>query len=92
VVPLVDQWRQRGGVVELDQRAIGGHTSDWATKALLLDVIGRMYRGEPATIDRYQREAPYLGQLVRPPLSHRVRQPLGRLRRRLFARSSRPQD
>jgi acetyl esterase/lipase len=31
VVPFVEQWRSRGGTVDLDERPSGGHTSEYAT-------------------------------------------------------------
>ena len=31
VLPLVELWRDRGGAVDLDERASGGHTSEYAT-------------------------------------------------------------
>jgi hypothetical protein len=31
VIPLVERWRGRGGVVDCDFRPTGGHTSDQAT-------------------------------------------------------------
>jgi pimeloyl-ACP methyl ester carboxylesterase len=46
VVPLVGRWRSRG-VVELDVRPTGGHTSEHATRQLLLDVIGRWFLAAP---------------------------------------------
>jgi len=83
VLPLVQAWQARGGQVELDARPVGGHTSDWATRALLLDVIERIGRGEPAPLDTYQCEPPYVGSLTRPPLEHRIRRRLSLLRKRI---------
>jgi dienelactone hydrolase len=39
VLPLVDSWARRGGVVELDERATGGHTSEYATADWFADRI-----------------------------------------------------
>ena len=47
VVPLVEAWRARGGAVDLDVRPHGGHTSDWATRALLLDVVDQIEADRP---------------------------------------------
>jgi len=87
VVPLVETWRDRGGRVDFDVRSVGGHTSDWATRALLLDIVGRIEADEPAPLERYQHEVPYLGTPVRPPLAHRVRGALSRARKRLIGRT-----
>ncbi|MCB1509848.1 MAG: methyltransferase domain-containing protein [Hyphomicrobiaceae bacterium] len=45
VVPLVEAWRAKGGAVDLDIHATGGHTSDFATKAVLRDVAERLFDG-----------------------------------------------
>ena len=83
VLPFVEEWRERGGNVHLDVRAVGGHTSDFATKPLLLDAVGALMSGRTPDIDRYQHEVGYVGTIVRPPFSHRVRSRLHRLRARL---------
>lgn len=82
VRPLVEEWRARGGDAVLDERPSGGHTSDYATRPLLLDVVDRLLDGAPIDPAAY-RQAPYVEAPVRPPLSHRVRGRLGRLRRRI---------
>jgi hypothetical protein len=46
VIPLANLWRAKGGQVLLDTRKRGGHTSDFATKPLILDVIGRLFDGQ----------------------------------------------
>lgn len=84
VVPLVEQWRAKGGRAWLDARPQGGHTSDWATKPLLLDVVARLQAGQEIDVERYQRDPRFAGQLVVPPLSHRLRSFAGRARRRLL--------
>jgi hypothetical protein len=83
VLPLLDAWRAGGGWVELDSRPVGGHTSDWATRELLLDVVDRVYGGEPAPLDLYRSQPPYLGSLTQPPLQHRERRQLSLKRKRL---------
>jgi len=86
VLPLVDQWRDAGGTVELDSRPVGGHTSDWAPRALLLDIVDRMEAGEPAPLDLYRTQPPFLGTITRPPLHHRVRGAVSLARKRVLRR------
>ncbi len=62
VLPLVDRWRQHGGKVYLDVRPTGGHTSDFAPRALLLDAIDRMLEREPIDPGTYQRDPRFQGQ------------------------------
>jgi hypothetical protein len=83
VVPLCERWRELGGRVALDERAQGGHTSDYATRALLLDAIGTLLDGRAPDLEAYQNDERFEGVLTVPPLSHRIRGRL-RLRSRLF--------
>jgi hypothetical protein len=74
VMPLVDRWQLAGGRVDLDERPVGGHTSDYATRALLLDVIGRQLRDEAIDVRRYQTLPEYRGELsVEPRVEHLAR-------------------
>jgi hypothetical protein len=73
VLPLAEAWGRAGGHVDLDVRTMGGHTSDWATRELLLDATAHILSGEALDIPKYQTRGPFLGQLARPPLSHRLR-------------------
>jgi pimeloyl-ACP methyl ester carboxylesterase len=86
VVPLVAAWKRAGGEVDLDARATGGHTSDWATRELLLDAAARILSGEALEIAMYQTQEPYLGRLHRPPLSHRIRRSISATRKQIFKR------
>jgi hypothetical protein len=86
VLPLVRAWRSAGGTVDLDVRPTGGHTSDWATRELLLDAIVRIQAGEPMPLQLYRTTPPFLGTITRVPWQHRVRGFLGRWRRRLLRR------
>jgi pimeloyl-ACP methyl ester carboxylesterase len=86
VVPLVDQWRAKGGTAWLDARPEGGHTSDFATKPLLLDAVARLQAGEDIDVARYQRDPAFAGHIVQPPLTHRLRSAASRLRNRLLGR------
>jgi hypothetical protein len=82
VMPLATAWRAAGGWVTLDVRPSGGHTSDYATRALLLDAIGKMFKGADIDVDAYQSDALFRGALTRPPLSYRVRRAASILRKR----------
>lgn len=86
VVPLVERWRALGGHADLDARPVGGHTSDWATRALLLDATDRLLAGEPIDVERYQRDPAFAGTLTRPPLQHRLRRRASLIRRRIRGR------
>ncbi len=79
VLPLVDRWRKGGGMVDADLRDWGGHTSAWATKALLLDVLNRMVDGRAIDVGLYQSTKPFLGDLRRPSLPRRLLSPMLRL-------------
>jgi hypothetical protein len=61
VLPLVQEWRERGGRVELDIRPEGGHTSDFAPRALLLDAVGRLMARHPIDVERYQTDPRFAG-------------------------------
>ena len=54
VVPLVEQWRKNGGVAWFDDRKVGGHTSKYATRALLLDVVNRLLDNERLILKSYK--------------------------------------
>lgn len=96
VPSLAEEWEARGRRVDLDLRPEGGHTSDFATRPLLLDVIARYLGDEPADIEAYQRDARFSGTLTRPSpwatalvtvrrrlrLRHRWNATVGRVRRR----------
>jgi len=53
VLPLVRSWKRVGSVF-LDERRWGGHTSEYATRAVLLDVISRLEAGDAPTIRKYK--------------------------------------
>jgi hypothetical protein len=87
VLPLRDQWTAKGGPVDLDVRPTGGHTSDFAPRALLLDAIGRLERDEAIPVSDYQHEEQFRGRRTRPPLALRARNVLGTARNRLLRRT-----
>jgi len=86
VVPLVDAWRQQGGLVDLDVRPQGGHTSDFATKAMMLDAIDRLLTGAPIDVSRYQTDPEIAGSVTVAPLSHRLRRAASLARNRIAGR------
>jgi len=57
VVPLVADWRRRGGNVDFDVRPSGGHTSDFAPRPLLLDAVDHLLARRPIDIAAYHRDA-----------------------------------
>ncbi|MDQ2959660.1 MAG: Two component regulator three Y domain-containing protein [Candidatus Dormibacteraeota bacterium] len=91
VEPLCREWRARGGAVALDARARGGHTSDHATKPLLLDVITRLLDGDAIDVRRYQRDRRFRGSAASVGLVRRLRSTGGRALRRAGLRR-RPEE
>jgi hypothetical protein len=81
IEPLTAAWRAAGGSVVADIRRTGGHTSDWATPALLLDTIDRLLASDEIPVATYQTLSPYLGKLTKEPLMVRVRRRAARYRR-----------
>jgi hypothetical protein len=61
VEPLCRDWAAAGGSVTLDARRTGGHTSDHATRALLLDVVARILDDQPIDVVRYRRDRAFRG-------------------------------
>jgi hypothetical protein len=86
VVPLIDRWTKRGGEVFLDARATGGHTSDYATRPLLLHVADRLLSHQPIDINFVQTDARFRAVPTVPPMSHRLRRRIGLARRALLQR------
>lgn len=85
VIPLVQRWRGAGGEAVTDFRPVGGHTSDHATRAVLLDAVGALATGDPIDVERYRSDPAYAGTLVRPPLTHRVRRAASLGRKRVLS-------
>lgn len=65
VVPLLEAWEARGGDATLDLRSSGGHTSAWATRPLLLDVLERLAANDVIPIHAYQSDPIFAGTLPR---------------------------
>ncbi len=84
VLPLVDEWRLRGGAAVVDLRPEGGHTSDFATRPLLLDAVAALMDGRLPDVDRYQHESDFVGQRTPDTIVDRTRRRL-RLRSRVQA-------
>jgi hypothetical protein len=61
VEPLCAAWRSKGGSVTLDARRRGGHTSDYATRSLLLDVVSRLLEGRLIDVAQYRRDPVFRG-------------------------------
>jgi hypothetical protein len=72
VLPLVERWRGKGGGVWVDTRPIGGHTSDYATRPLMLDALARLLADKPIDVARYQSDPAFAGTLTPPTKSQRV--------------------
>jgi hypothetical protein len=89
VMPLVEEWRSRGGAVALDVRPVGGHTSDYATRPLLLDATATLMQGRLPDPHRYQSDPRYAGHLTRVGPVARARRAL-KLGSRLRALGLRP--
>lgn len=85
VVPLIARWRAHGGEVVTDFRPVGGHTSDYATAAVLRDAVGALADGRALDVARYRADSAYAGRLVRPPVSHRLRRAASLGRKRLLS-------
>lgn len=84
VLPLVEDWRSLGGAVALDVRPTGGHTSNYATRPLLLDATAALMDGRLPDAGAYERDPLYAGQVTRDGVVDRMRKAL-RLRTRLRA-------
>ena len=84
VLPLVEEWRSLGGAVALDVRPVGGHTSDYATRPLLLDATASLMEGRLPDPRTYQSDPTFAGHLTRVGPVARARRAL-KLRSRLRA-------
>jgi len=88
VVPLVRTW-SKAGQVEFDIRPVGGHTSDWAPRALLLDAVNRILADEVCDVEAYQTDPRFAGTRTRTPLWLRTRYRLGDIKRALVRAAER---
>lgn len=86
VLPLAARWRRLGGHVDLDVRPTGGHTSDYATRALLLEVTRAHLAGEAVDVDRLQHDPAFAGPGYRTPLQHRIRRRASLIRASIIGR------
>lgn len=80
VIPFVKKWAMSGQVV-LDERRLGGHTSEYATRSLLLDVVHSLLEDRVIKTHKYKWAMSYrpYGYLIGALL--RIRRLLGNLRR-----------
>ena len=65
VLPLVNSWREHDGVPVVDVRPRGGHTSDFATKSLLLDVVDALFDHKTIHVESLQQRRRYRPQRTR---------------------------
>jgi hypothetical protein len=86
VEPLCAAWERAGGAVTLDARPRGGHTSDHATRPLLLDASARLLDGRPIDVRRYQRDRAFRGRTTSAGAVRRIRSAGGRVLRRAGVR------
>lgn len=54
VVPYCNLWKEKGGTVFLDARKEGGHTSDFAHKKVLLNVINTIFSNQKINLKELQ--------------------------------------
>jgi hypothetical protein len=72
VVPLCAAWTSAGGRADLDGRDHGGHTSDYATKPLLLDVVARLLEDRPIEVWRYRKDRRFRSHAASVSLARRL--------------------
>lgn len=92
VVPLCAAWRQAGGEVTLDARGTGGHTSEYATRPLLIDAVERLLDDRTIDVARYQHHRAFRRRSALPRTVRGVRPVVGRLLRALGLRSHRTRN
>lgn len=80
-VPLVKQWRNGRGVAWFDERRFGGHTSEFATRALLLDVVHRFLGNEQLDIRAYKWSSEFRPYGFTTAFRSRIRERLARFKR-----------
>jgi hypothetical protein len=86
VEPLCASWAAAAGSVALDARRSGGHTSEHATRPLLLDAIDRLLDGRPIDVTLYQRERTFRGLSASAGATRKARTMVGRVLRALRLR------
>lgn len=89
VVPLAKQWRAGKGTIWLDDRMFGGHTSEFATRSLLLDVVHRLLQNAPLPIKSYKWSSAFRPYGFTKAIRSRIRLQLGRFKRFIMPSSSR---
>jgi hypothetical protein len=86
VEPLCAAWERAGGSVTLDARRRGGHTSDHATRPLLLDARACLLDDRPIDVRRYQRDRAFRGRAASAGAVRGIRRAGGRVLRRAGVR------
>lgn len=89
VEPLCRDWTAAGGAVTLDARRRGGHTSDHATKPLLLDAVAAILDERPIDVRRYQRDRVFRGRSPSAGVTRDLRSIIGKVLRRAGMRRPR---
>ena len=59
VIPLINKWRNMGGVVYFDEREFGGHGSDYCTRPVILNALEKLFKDRPIDPTIYQRKRKY---------------------------------
>lgn len=54
VLPLVKSWKEKGGLCYFDERAKGGHTSEYCHKKVILKVLGQLFSDLEVNIKELQ--------------------------------------
>lgn len=87
VLPLVEQW-SRGGLVMLDERRSGGHTSEYATRELILDAVHSLLENSPIVVFKYKWQRRFRPYGMCKGFYTRCRRGVGKLKRATVGRTS----
>lgn len=86
VLPLVERWLDLGGTVDLDVRPVGGHTSDHASRNLLLDVTRCYLDGDTPDLERYRTDPEFASTITQPRSGRGLRSRVSLAGKRLLGR------
>jgi pimeloyl-ACP methyl ester carboxylesterase len=84
VVPLVNVWKKSTSKVWFDERRSGGHTSEFATRPILLDAVHRLLSNETLPIAQYKFKNSYRPYGLPRGLYLNIRRTVGRLKQRVL--------
>jgi hypothetical protein len=90
VIPLLARWSGLGGQVWFDDRRSGGHTSEFATRSLLLDVVHKILKNESIPISSYKWKRKYRPYGYRKGSYLRSRRLLGKVKRLITSNEGAP--